>query len=142
MMASAPCLTASCASSGNIMPFKIILPPQRFLISSMSLHCKLGSNCSLVHELSELRSLTFFAWPAIFLNVQRLFFRYLSPHGILVLRFMRFGIVNLGGVDRPFLISRWRFPSTCRSTVTTRAEQFAAFALRIRSFINSLSRIT
>ena len=51
-------------------------------------------------------------------------------------------MVNLGGVESPFLISRWRLPSTCKSTVTIRAEHLAALARSIRFFINLRSRIT
>ena len=44
--ASAPLSTASRASSTSRMPFRISLPPQRFLIHSTSSQFRRGSNCS------------------------------------------------------------------------------------------------
>src|SRR5450830_1036116 len=53
-----------------------------------------------------------------------------------------FGIVSLGGADKPLRISLWRWPSTCKSRVSTSAEQRAALARSIRRLMNSRSFIT
>ena len=65
MMASAPVLAARMASSLSRMPFRISLPPQRCLIHSTSAQDRRGSNCSWVHDISEERSPTPLAWPAL-----------------------------------------------------------------------------
>ena len=55
---------------------------------------------------------------------------------------MQFNNVGLGGADKPFLMSLWRCPKTCKSAVRINAEHFAACARLIRFSINSRSRIT
>ncbi|MNC55392.1 hypothetical protein D3C75_1049190 [compost metagenome] len=60
----------------------------------------------------------------------------------LVARLIRLRSVGLGGVDSPFLMSLWRWPRICRSSVRTSAEQPAALARSIRLATNSRSRIT
>ena len=52
------------------------------------------------------------------------------------------GLVNFGGADRPLRRSLCRWPRICRSSVSTRAEQFAAFARSIRASTKSRSRMT
>ena len=53
-----------------------------------------------------------------------------------------FGRVSLGGVVSPFFRSLWRWPMICRSSVRTRAEQFALRARSIRASTKSSSRMT
>ena len=50
--------------------------------------------------------------------------------------------VGFGGALRPFLMSLWRWPRICRSSVSTSAEQPAALARSISPAANSRSRIT
>ena len=50
----------------------------------------------------------------------------------LVARLTRLASVGLGGADRPFLRSLWRWPRICRSSVSTSAQHFAALARSIR----------
>ena len=141
--ASAPVSAASRASSASRMPLRISLPPQRFLIHSTSSQDRRGSNCSAVHADSErhvahalrrgrrcCRSCgascpacpgTSAAW---------------SPCSGC------WRSVSLGGADRPFFRSLWRWPRICRSSVSTSAEQLAALARSIRRSMKSRSRIT
>ncbi len=49
-----------------------------------------------------------------------------------VMMSIKLGIFIFGGTDSPFLMSWWRWPITCRSTVSTSAEHFAAAARSIR----------
>src|SRR5690606_14797839 len=120
-----------------MMPFSTNLPPQRVLIHSMSAQHKAGSNCSAVHDDSEDRSLTPLAWPTILPKLRRLVPSIFTHQRGLVARLIRLARVGLGGVDSPFLMSLWRWPSTCRSSVSTNAEQFAALARSIRRSIKS-----
>ncbi len=60
----------------------------------------------------------------------------------LVARLMRLAMVGLGGADRPFLMSLWRWPRICKSSVSCSAEQLAALARSMRRLMKSRSRIT
>ena len=140
--ASAPEAAAFSASSAVMMPLMMSLPPQRSLMRATSSQLRRGSNCSLVQEESEDRSDTFLAWPTMLPKVRRLVCSMPQHHCGLVARLIMFARVGFGGAERPFLMSRWRWPSTCRSAVSISAEQFAAFARLMRSSMNSRSRIT
>ena len=141
-MASAPLSTARRASSLSMIPFRMIFPPHSFLISSISAQLSAGSNCSAVQEASEDMSLTLLAWPTMLRKVRRDVPSMPRHQRGLVARLIRLAMVGLGGVDRPFFRSLWRWPSTCRSSVTTSAEQLAALARSIRLRMKSLSFIT
>ena len=60
----------------------------------------------------------------------------------LVARLMRLAMVGLGGAERPFLMSLWRWPRICKSSVSCSAEQLAALARSMRRLMKSRSRIT
>ena len=70
-MASAPLATASLASSTSMMPLRMSLPPHCALTQATSSQFRVGSNCSLVQEASELMSLTPFTWPTRLRKVWR-----------------------------------------------------------------------
>ena len=57
--------TANLASSASRMPFRMNLPPQSFLISLTFSQSSLGSNCELVHSISERGSPTPSTWPTM-----------------------------------------------------------------------------
>src|SRR5690606_11416595 len=105
MSASAPDSTDKRASSVSMIPFRTSLPPQRFLIHSMSSQHKAGSNCSAVQDESEDRSLTPLACPTILPKERRLVPSMFAHQRGLVARLIRLVSVGLGGVDRPFLMS-------------------------------------
>ena len=141
-MASAPVLAAISASSLSSMPFRISLPPQRSLIHSTSFQESCGSNCSLVQEESEARSFTFLAWPTMLRKVRRCVPSMpMHQRGRIAMSSM-LGSVSLGGADSPLRTSLWRWARICRSSVSTRAEHFAALARSIRLMTKSLSRMT
>ena len=142
MMASAPCCTAFSASSGSRMPLITSLPPQRSLMWAMSSQLSLGSNCLATQGMSWDRSVTSLACPAMLRKVRRWVLSIFSPHSILVARLSRLNNVGRGGTVSPFLMSRWRCPTICKSAVKTSALHWAALARRIKSAINSRSRIT
>src|SRR5690606_10996412 len=98
--------------------------------------------CAAVHEESEYTSGTFLAWPTMVANVRRFVPSMFRHQRGLVARLIRFARVGLGGAVSPFLMSLWRCPSTCRSSVSTRAEQLAALARSMRRSMKSRSRIT
>ena len=125
-----------------MMPLIMSLPPHKSLMRATSSQERRGSNCSLVQEESEDKSETFFAWPTILPKVRRLVCSICQHHCGRSARSIILSNVGFGGAERPFLISRWRWPSTCKSAVKISAEQFAAFARLMRSSINSRSRIT
>ena len=142
MSASAPLSTASCASSASWMPLRISLPPQRFLIHSTSSQDSAGSNCLAVHSDSEPMFSTPLTWPTMLPNWRRGVPSMPRPQRGLVIMFRMLGSVSLGGADRPFFRSLWRWPMICRSSVSTSAEQLAALARSIRRSMKSRSRIT
>ena len=142
MSASAPLLTARRASSASMMPFKISLPPQRFLIHSTSPQLSCGSNCSAVHDDSDDKSPTPLAWPTMLPKLRRLVPSMPRHQRGLVARLMRLAMVGLGGAERPFLMSLWRWPRICKSSVSCSAEQLAALARSMRRLMKSRSRIT
>jgi hypothetical protein len=97
MSASAPLLTARRASSASMMPFRISLPPQRFLIHSTSPQLSCGSNCSAVHDASDDMSPTPLAWPTMLPKLRRLVPSMPRHQRGLVARLMRLASVGLGG---------------------------------------------
>ena len=140
--ASAPLSAARRASSASMMPLRMSLPPQSFLMRSTSPQFRLGSNWLAVHDDSELMSATPSTWPTMLPKVRRLVPSMPRHQCGLVARLARLRSVGFGGVDRPFLMSLWRWPRICRSSVSTRAEQLAARARSIRRSMNRRSRIT
>ncbi len=140
--ASAPLSTHRRASSASMMPLMISLPPQRSLIHSTSFHDSAGSNCCEVQDDSELMSETLFAWPTMLPKWRRGVRSMFMHQRGLVARFIRFGMVSFGGAVMPLRTSLWRWPSTCRSSVSTSAEQLAALARSIRRLMKSRSFIT
>ena len=72
------------------------------------------------------------AWPTMLPNVRRLVPSMPRHQRGLVARLMRLASVGLGGDDRPFLMSLWRWPRICRSSVSCSAEHPAALARSIR----------
>src|SRR4051812_2668399 len=125
-----------------MMPLMISLPPQRCLIHSTSFHDRLRSNCCEVHDDSDDMSDTEVAWPTILPKLRRGVPSMPRHQRGLVARLIRLAMVSLGGADRPLRKSLWRWPSTCRSSVSTSAEQRAALARSIRRLMNSRSFIT
>jgi peptidoglycan/LPS O-acetylase OafA/YrhL len=132
--ASAPELTARRASSTSWMPLRISLPPQRFLIHSTSAQDRRGSNCLAVHSDSEPMFSTPLTWPTMLPNWRRLRAQHAQAPARLGHQVEDVGEVSLGGADRPFFMSLWRWPRICRSSVSTSAEQPAALARSIRRF--------
>src|SRR3546814_385991 len=125
-----------------MMPLRISLPPHLFLIHSISFQLRRGSNCSAVQDDKDDRSLTPLAWPTMLPKLRRLVPSMFRHQRGLVARLMRLARVGLGGVDKPFLMSLWRCPNTCRSSVSTSAEHLAALARSIRRSMKSRSRMT
>ncbi|CFN63728.1 Uncharacterised protein [Bordetella pertussis] len=140
--ASAPLSAARRASSASRMPLRISLPPQRRLIHSTSSQLRRGSNCSAVQDDSDDRSVTPLAWPTMLPKVRRRVPSMPRHQRGLNARSIRLRSVGLGGADKPFLMSLWRWPRICRSSVSTSAEHPAALARSIRLPTNSRSRMT
>ena len=67
-----------------------------------------------------------FTWPARLPKVLRLPIRMLQAQAGLLAISMMFLTRISGGTVMPFLMSRWRWPSTCKSTVSTSALHLAA----------------
>ena len=127
-IASAPLLAASTASSTSMMPFKISLPPHCCLTQRTSSQDRRGSNCSLVHEAREFMSDTPFTCPTRLRKVWRRVPAMPKHQRGLVIRLMMLASVGRGGAVRPFLMSLWRWPMTCKSSVSTRALHLASLA--------------
>ena len=100
------------------------LPGQRLAIHSTSFQFSVASNWLLVHCDSELTSSMPRTWPARLPKVRRLPRAMLSAQAGLVAMSMRLLKRDFGGTVMPFLMSRWRWPRTCRST---REDERAAF---------------
>jgi len=139
--ASAPDCTASLASSTSWIPLTMIWPPQRCLIHSTSPQFRPGSNCLAVHSLRDPMFSTPLTWPTMLPNWRRLVPSMPNAQRGLVAILSRLAIVSLGGADRPFFRSLWRWPRICKSSVMTRAEQPAALARSIRRAMKSRSFI-
>ena len=140
-IASAPLATASLASSTSMMPFKISLPPHCFLTQAMSSQLRVGSNCSLVQEARDFMLVTALTWPTRLPKVWRLVPAMPRHQRGLVIRLMMLAMVGRGGADKPFLRSLWRWPITCRSSVSTMALTLAALQRSIIRAMASRSRI-
>ena len=140
--ASAPACTHSLASSTSMMPLMISLPPQRFLIHSTSPQFRRGSNCCAVHSLKLPMLDTPFTCPTMLPNSRRRVPAIPRHQRGLVAMLIMLARVSLGGADSPFFKSLCRCPSTCKSSVSTRAEQLAALARSINRSMKSRSRIT
>ncbi len=108
----------------------------------MSRQLRRGSNCSAVHDASDERSPTPSAWPTMLPKLRRFVPSMPAHQRGLVARSSRLASVGRGGVDSPFLMSLWRWPRICRSSVTCSAETPAALARSIRRSTKSRSRIT
>ena len=72
-----------------------------------------------------------FTWPARLPKVLRLPLRIESAQAGLVAMSIRFLSLISGGTDSPLRMSQWRWPSTCRSTVSMSALHLAAAARSI-----------
>ena len=140
-IASAPLATARRASSTSMMPLRMSLPPHCSFTQAMSGHERRGSNCSLVQAASELMSLTPFTCPTRLRKVWRRVPAMPRHQRGLVIRLMMLRSVGLGGAVRPFFRSLWRWPITCRSSVSTRALHLASLARWIMRAMASRSRI-
>ncbi|EWS63389.1 hypothetical protein Y695_03380 [Hydrogenophaga sp. T4] len=140
-MASAPLATASLASSTSMMPLRISLPPHCALTQATSSHDSVGSNCSLVHEASDFILVTAFTWPTRLPKLWRRVPAMPRHQRGLVIRLMMLAMVGLGGAVRPFFRSLWRWPITCRSSVSTSALHLALRARSIMRAMDSRSRI-
>ena len=124
------------------MPLMISLPPQRCLTHSTSAQDMAGSNCCEVHDDSEDMSDTALAWPTMLPKKRRLVPSMPRHQAGLVARLAMLARVSLGGAVMPLRISLWRWPSTCRSSVSTSAEHLAARARSIRRSMKGRSFIT
>src|SRR5574344_905816 len=100
-----------------------------------------GSNCSLVHAANEPMSDTPFTWPTRLRKVRRCVAAMPRHQRGLVMRLRMFFSVGWGGAVRPFLMSLWRWPITCKSSVSTKALQRASLARWIMRAMASRSRI-
>ena len=123
------------------MPFKISLPPHFSLTQAMSAHDRRGSNCSLVQADSEFMSLTPLTWPTRLPKVWRRVPAMPKHQRGLVIRLMMLAMVGRGGAVRPFFKSLWRWPITCKSSVSTSALQPALRTRSIMVAMASRSRI-
>ena len=135
-MASAPLATARRASSASAMPLRMSLPPHWSLTHFTSSQDKRGSNCSLVHTASDVMSLTASTWPTKLPKLWRLVPAMPKHQRGFIIRLMMLAIVGRGGAVRPFFKSLWRWPITCKSSVSTSALQRAA---RARSIILAMA---
>ena len=141
-MASPPCLYASTASSGDIMPLRISGPSHASLIQAISFQLSWGSNWSAVQDAREVISATPVTWPTILPKLRRLVLDICQHHSGRRARSRMLSRVGLGGVLKPFLMSLWRCPMTWRSKVNTKAEQPASFARPMSRRIKSRSFMT
>ena len=107
----------------------------------MSGQLKRGSNCSLVQAASELMSLTFLTWPIRLPKLRRDVPAMPMHQRGLVSRLRMLRKVGLGGALKPFLMSLWRWPITCKSRVSTKALHWATLQRSIMRAMASRSRI-
>ncbi|MCY1556608.1 hypothetical protein D9M68_933710 [compost metagenome] len=85
-----------------------------------------------VHSLREPMLSTPLTWPMMLPKPWRLVPIMPRPQRGLVIMLRMLATVSLGGAERPFFRSLWRWPRICRSSVSTSAEQLAALARSIR----------
>ena len=141
IIASAPKSAARRASSSSNTPFKINLPPHISRMRAILPQSSCGSNCSAFHDPNEDKSLTPLAWPTMLPKLCRLVRAMPAAQRHLVAMSMILAIVGLGGAERPFFKSLCLWPMICKSSVRTKAEQFAlrarsrALATKSQSFI-------
>ena len=110
----------------------MILPGQIERIHSTSFQLSDGSNCCETRVAVELRSFAPCRWPMMLPKSRRLARAMLiSQRGFDAKSMMFFSRIRFGGTDRPFLMSMWRWPRICRSTVSTSALHLAAIARSI-----------
>ncbi len=140
-MASAPAFTASWASSTSMMPLRMNLPPHCALTQATSAQDRRGSNCSLVQAASDLTSLTPLTWPTRLRNVCRRVPIMPSTQRGLVMMFSALPSDGMTEARSLFFRSLWRWPMTCRSSVSTIALHFASLQRWIMRAIASRSRI-
>ena len=119
------------------------LPGQRLLIHSTSFQFSVGSNwlggplrqrVDVLHAADVAGEIA----EGLALAAQRS----LSAQAGLVAMSMRLLSLISGGTVRPFVMSRWRWPSTCRSTVSTSALHLAAAARSISARMKPRSLMT
>src|SRR5258707_14520446 len=115
------------------MPLRMSLPGHRLLTHSTSFQLSVGSNCFAVHAASELMLVVSFTWPERLPKVLLLPFRIDQAQAGLVMISRTFLSLISGGTVKPLRTSTWRWPSTCKSTVSISALHFAAAARWIDS---------
>ena len=104
------------------------LPGQIDRIQATSFQFSAGSNWPAIHWPSDFTPVMPFTKPSRLPKLLRLPRSTLSAQSGLVAISKRLASVIRGGTVMPFLMSRWRWPCTCRSTVSTSALHFAAIA--------------
>ena len=109
------------------------MPPQRFLTHSTSAQLRrrvelLGGPGARATPCRRRPS----TWPTMLPKLRRLVPSMPRHQRGLVIRLRRLASVGFGGADRPFLMSLWRWPRICRSSVSTSALHLAALARSIR----------
>src|SRR6185312_2666794 len=97
------------------------------------------SNCDAVHSDSLVRSSVPWTWPTMLPKLRRLPRITPATHDGLLAKSSRFDSDHSGGNDMPFLLSWWRCPITCQSTVSTRDEHFAAIARSLSALMKPRS---
>ncbi len=140
--ASQPVAAAIFASSTSRMPFRISLPGQIERIHSTSFQLSEGSNWPAIHCDSVVRLSAPGTRSARLPKEWRLPISTLAAQTGLVATSMALARVSLGGTDSPFLMSIWRWPWICRSSVSTSAEHFAALARSTSEAEKPRSRMT
>ena len=101
-----------------------------------------GSNCSLVHCDSTLMPFMPLTWPSRLPKVLRLPLRMRQAQDGLRRDVEQIAEGELRRHRHAVADVRWRWPSTCRSTVSTSALHFAALARSINSRMKPRSRMT
>jgi len=100
------------------------------------------SNCELIQTDSAVMSSVPFKCPIRLPKLRRLPRSTPDTQAGLVAKSTSFDSVHSGGTVMPFLMSWWRCPITCRSTVKTSALHFAAIARSISALMKPRSFIT
>src|SRR5436309_5395794 len=124
------------------MPLRISLPGQIERIQSMSFQLSEVSNCDAVHSDSLVRSSVPLTWPTMLPKLRRLPRSTAATHDGLLAKSSSFDSDHSGGTVMPFLMSWWRCPITCRSTVSTSALHLAAIARSISDLMKPRSFMT
>ncbi|MDT4856830.1 hypothetical protein FQZ97_912330 [compost metagenome] len=124
-----------------MMPLRISLPPHCCFTQATSAQFSVGSNCSLVHEASELMSLTPFTWPTRLRKVWRRVPIMPSTQRGLVAMLTMLPSDGITEARILFFRSLWRWPITCRSSVSTSALHLATLQRSIMRAMASRSRI-